>query len=200
MPLPRIITISFALLLASCSSTELTSVWTDETKSRKLDSILVVGISSKDHRRRVFEDAFVEATQKKGVKALAGYQALDGSPPDADQVLAHITDTDVDAVLVTHAIGVENREVYHPPRVEAVPSGYYNSFHGYYSHVYNYVQVPGYTTQHVIVRLETNLYDAADRSLLWSAQSQTVDPKSLESLITELTNEITGGLAAAGFM
>ena len=81
-----------------------------------------------------------------------------------------------------------------------MPYGYYNSFHGYYSHVYNYVQVPGYTTQHLIVRLETNLYEAADRSLLWSAQSQTVDPESLEKLIAELTKEITSGLADAGFM
>ena len=200
MPLPRIIILSLTLMLASCSSTELTSVWTDETRTRQLDSILVVGISSEDHRRRVFEDAFVEAVQSRGLNAAAGYQVLEGSPPDADQVLNRIIDMDVDAVLVTHAIGVENAEVYHPPRVEAVPYGYYNSFHGYYSHVYNYVQVPGYTTQHLIVRLETNLYDAADRSLLWSAQSQTVDPESLEKLIAELTKEITSGLADAGFM
>ena len=200
MTVSRIITLSIMLLLASCSSTELTSVWTDETRTRQLDSILIVGISSEDHRRRVFEDALVATAQNKGVNATAGYQVLEGSPPDADQVLNRITNMDIDAVLVTHAIGVENAEVYHPPRVEAVPYGYYNSFHGYYSHVYNYVQVPGYTTQHVIVRLETNLYDAADRSLLWSAQSQTVDPASLESLISELTREITGGLADAGFM
>lgn len=189
------------LLLGACSSTELTSVWVDEGRAAPVQSVLVVGISDDSHKRKIYEDAFVKMLDEKGVNAVAGY---DQFPQETDLSVETLTENlssvDVDALLVTHALGVDKESVYHPPRMEAVPFRYYDSFRGYYRTVYDYVHVPGYTTNHVIVRLETNLYDRRSQALMWSAQSKTIDPDSLEKLISELAAEVSRGLTEAGFI
>ena len=189
-----------ALLLSSCVSTELTSVWTSQDDARPIARILVIGVSDSEHQRRVFEDTFVEKIKDTGLAAGAGYHTLDATDnPNPDQVLEKVSALDVDAVLVTHVLGVEEQSIFHPPTIQAVPYRYYDSFSGYYRTVYDYVHRPGYTTNHVVVRLETNLYDSASHDLLWSAQSRTLDPRSTEKLISELSDQVIRGLREAGF-
>ena len=98
-------------------------------------------------------------------------------------------------ILVTHLIGVENKEVYHPPKTHAVPSrGYHNRFNSYYPRVYEYVHEPGYYTQHKNVNLETNLYETRTEKLIWSVTSETLDPGSVNSIIESLSNEVIKNL------
>ena len=193
--------VMFTLTLGACSSTELTSVWVDEINTRALNSILVVGISESPEKQKLYEDTFVTLLQKRGIDAKAGYtEFLYDDAQTTDSILAQLQTVNTEALLVTHALGVDNESVYHPPRMESVPHTYYDSFSGYYRTVYRYVHVPGYTSNHVVVRLETNLYDSATQELLWSAQSKSVDPASLEKLISELANEVTSELRATGFI
>ena len=190
-----------SLLLGGCSTTELTSVWVDEEKVRAVSDILVAGISESPEKQKLYEDTFVTRLQEKGVNAKAGYSELQHSDSQTiDSILAQIETVNTEALLVTHALGVDNESVYHPPRMESVPHTYYDSFSGYYRTVYRYVHVPGYTSNHIVVRLETNLYDSITQELLWSAQSKSVDPASLEKLISELAKEVTSELRTAGFI
>jgi hypothetical protein len=196
----RWIVLCVALLLTSCASTELTSVWTSQDEAEPVTKILVVGVSDSEHQRRVFEDTFVEKINEAGLAAGAGYHTLDATGnPDPDQVLEKVSALDIDAVLVTHVLGVEEKSIFHPPTIRSVPYRYYDSFSGYYRTVYDYVHQPGYTTNHVEVRLETNLYDSASHALLWSAQSRKLDPESTEKLISELSTQVIKGLREAGF-
>ena len=190
-----------SLLLGGCSTTELTSVWVDEEKVRAVSDILVAGISESPEKQKLYEDTFVTRLQEKGVNAKAGYSELQHNDSQTiDSILAQIETVNTEALLVTHALGVDNESVYHPPRMESVPHTYYDSFSGYYRTVYRYVHVPGYTSNHIVVRLETNLYDSITQELLWSAQSKSVDPASLEKLISELAKEVTSELRTAGFI
>ena len=190
-----------ALFLGACSTTKLTSVWVDKKNTRALNNILVVGVSETSAKQRLYEDTFVTLLQKQGIDAKAGYTKLQTTDIETtDSILAQLQTVNTEALLVTHALGVDNESVYHPPRMESVPHTYYDSFSGYYRTVYRYVHVPGYTSNHVIVRLETNLYDSATQDLLWSAQSKSVDPASLEKLISELAREVTSELRTAGFI
>jgi len=189
-----------ALSLGACSTTELTSVWVDQENTRALRNILVVGISDNPEKQRLYEDTFVTLLQKQGIDAKAGYIEFRSNDVETtESVLAQLQTVNTEALLVTHALGVDNESVYHPPRMESVPHTYYDSFGGYYRTVYRYVHVPGYTSNHVVVRLETNLYDSGTQALLWSAQSKSVDPASLEKLISELAREVTSELGTAGF-
>ena len=189
------------LFLGACSTTELTSVWVNQENTRALNNILVVGISETPAKQRLYEDTFVTLLQTKGIDAKAGYTQLQTTDVETtDSILAQLQTVNTEALLVTHALGVDNESIYHPPRMESVPHTYYDSFSGYYRTVYRYVHVPGYTSNHIVVRLETNLYDSATQDLLWSAQSKSVDPASLEKLISELAKEVTSELKTAGFI
>ena len=59
----------------------------------------------------------------------------------------------------------------------------YRGFYDYYAYVGGYVYEPGYYTKHKRVKLETNLYDAKTEQLVWSMQSETMNPNSDKDLI-----------------
>jgi hypothetical protein len=88
---------------------------------------------------------------------------------------------DIDAVLVTHLVGVERGETYTPPRY--TPAPYYGGLYRYHSRVRGYVYEPGYYSQYELVKLESNLYDAGSGELVWSMQSETMSPDSEQKLI-----------------
>jgi hypothetical protein len=178
--------------LVSCGGTKLTSVWKDTTYEGTIDKIMVVSITENTRNRLIFEREFVEAFRKAGVLAIA---SVDITPKNLesneDFILAEARKQGISMILVTHLIGVEDKEVYHPPKTYTVPSrGYYNHFHSYYPRVYEYVHEPGYYTKHKSVNLETNLYETKTEKLVWSVTSETIDPESVDTIIKSLSKVV----------
>ena len=192
---------SSALLLGACSSIETTAEWKDpEYRGGAVKSFLVVGVSDNLPARRRFEDEFAAKLQAAGAQASASYKVLgEGIEPSAEVVEAYLEDSSQAAILVTHLIGSEERSVYTPPSRQPVPR-YYGSYRGYYGTVHDYVYQPGYYTQHEFLQLETNLYQAADGALIWSMQSQSIDPRSVDRLIDDLIELTTKRLQDQGLL
>lgn len=190
-----------ALLLGSCASTELTSVWVDKEYGGSVDRILVVGIDKEPRHRRIFEDAFVAGLGDRGIYGKASY-TVQGLPaePYAEDIEAILPQESVNGVLAVRLLGVEESTVYHPPTVEMIPYRYYDSFTGYYRTVYEQVHRPGYYSNHTIVTMESNLYDVATGGLVWSAQSQSIDPKSADTVAGELAGQVIKGVQKSGFL
>ena len=80
------------------------------------------------------------------------------------------------------------------------PAPYHNSFDGYYGHVGGYVYEPGYYRRHTYVKLETNLYDAGSEALVWSMQSETIDPSSVQKLIDAQIRIVVKRLKVQGLL
>ncbi len=192
---------SNALLLGACSSIETTAEWKDpEYQGGAVKSFLVVGVSDNLPARRRFEDEFAAKLQAAGAAANASYRVLgEGVEPSAETVEAYLQGSSEETILVTHLVGSEERSVYTPPSWQPVPR-YYGSYRGYYGTVHDYVYRPGYYTQHEFVQLESNLYRAADGALIWSMQSQSIDPQSVDRLIDELIGLATQRLQAQGLL
>ncbi len=188
--------------LASCGGTKLTSVWKDTTYGGTIDKIMVVAITENTRNRLVFEREFVEAFRKAGVEATASVDVTPkDSESDEDLILAKTRKRGISMILVTHLIGVQDKEVYHPPQTYTVPSrGYYNHFHSYYPRVYEYVHEPGYYTKHKSVNLETNLYEAKTEKLVWSVTSETIDPESVNTIIESLSKVVIKNLRKNNFL
>lgn len=176
------------VLMGSCASTKLTHTWVDETYAGKtFSNFLVIGVSDREGIRRSFEDAFVGQLKQAGVDAVSSADAI---PVSADEKLGKENILEVvrryqnDAVVMTHLVGVEKEQVYHPPTVS--PYGYY----GHYSRVYGTVHRPGYYSTQTLVRLETNVYDAKTEKLVWSGQSETWQPGSEKQIIEEVIQAV----------
>ena len=88
---------------------------------------------------------------------------------------------------------------YVPPRTYTVPR-YYRGYYGYYDSTWDVVHEPGYYKNHTIVRLETNLYDVGTGELIWSGQSETFNPSSLEDIIDSATKAVAKRLGKEGLI
>lgn len=190
------------LLLAGCGAhTDLTEVWRGRLSAGPVQGVLVIGVSEKDTTRRLFEDRFAEELGKRGVQAVASYEHLPGGERMTEEAIrAVLSDQNLDSVVVTRLVKVEQEQRYVPPQSHVIPGGYYGGWYGYYGVGYDVVTSPGYWRTVKIVKLETHLYDAGSSDLLWAAQSETFEPSSNEDTIKSVTKAVTERLADDGLL
>jgi hypothetical protein len=99
------------------------------------------------------------------------------------QALEKLTNSGVDAVLTIVLLDKAKERYYVPDRVYYSPYFiYHDSFWGYYRTMYDRVYGPGYYAVSTKYFWESNLYSLDGKRLLYSAQSQSFDPVSAQSL------------------
>jgi hypothetical protein len=191
------IAVPVCLLVISCATTtKLTHIWTDEAyRGSPVSDVLVIGVSDKEAVRRSFEDKFVKQLKETGIEAVSSAAAISSDKElDKEAIVSSIKKLGVDAVLVTHLLGVDKEEKYHPPTGYVAPAYYRRGYYGYYGQVYDHVHTPGYYTTYTKVRLETNLYEAKTEDLIWSGQSETWDPTSKMEVIDSVISVVIKNL------
>jgi hypothetical protein len=183
---------SFAFLIISCGGTEITQTQVDEAyKGKPVSDILVIAITGNEHNRRSFEKKFVAQLKSVGVDAISSEKAIP-MPPDLElkkeTILAAVSQYENDAVIITHLIGKEEKDVY--TRGGSAHGGYY----GFYRSRYSYAHDPGYSSTSTTVRLETNLYDVKTEKLIWSGKSETWSKGSKDQIINDVIKAVISDL------
>lgn len=175
------------LLLPSCSATtQLTSVWRDETYQDHPRKILVLGMLKTPGNRRILEDDMVLQLKAHGTDAVAGYTVLpEQIEANKETITAIMNELGADAVLISRLMDKKSVTTYVPG--SPPPSGY--GWHGYYS--YN----PGYVVQDEYAVVQTNLYDLKTNKLIWTAASETWVSGGNDNLILTFTEIIGDALA-----
>jgi hypothetical protein len=193
-------------LLTACETTKLETAWhAPEVGSIKFSKIVVVCIAPVESLRRPLEDA-MEA-EIKAVPTVASYELL---PDVADQVdpkklNAAIAAAGVDGIITMRMVSLDDKTTYNPGYEMPV---YYSSFYSYYSPAYalgpyyrgypgsyygapmGYEYVPPSVTTEVIMRIETNIYNAKDGKLIWTGLSRTSNPSESANLIGEVAGVV----------
>jgi hypothetical protein len=155
---------------------------------------LVVGVSDNVKNKRLFEDTFTEQFKRIGIEAISSAVIIPKDKKlDTDTIKESAENQGVETVLVTHLVGVEEKTTYVPPRYDYLPSRYHH-LGPYYHSVDRYVHTPGYYIKRKHVRLESNLYETKTERLIWSALSETIDPKSVNALIESLCQKVMKSL------
>jgi hypothetical protein len=174
------------LLIMACAGTKLTNTQVDESRRGKpVSNILVIGVTYKEKEkvRRSFEDQFVAQLRAAGVEAISSGDAI-SIPADLmlekDEILKAVNKFNNDAVIITHVVGWEEKEINSPP------ARGYGGYHGYYGRAYGYAHSPGYSRTNTIYRLATNLYDVKTEKLIWSGKSETLNPDSTMQMIDDV--------------
>ncbi|MGB8222210.1 MAG: hypothetical protein WCF10_06470 [Polyangiales bacterium] len=204
MPLP--ILGMLLLGIAACKSSTATHLSQsfrnpgfEETVFKEL---FVIGVAQDQEGRKAFEDAFVAAIVNEGGGAQASWKSLpESSLLSEERIHSAIESSSFDGVLVTRLLSVDTKNTkYTPPRkynrgrkaLGFVPAGPawgmgWGGFYSFYAISFTEVHRPGYFDTSRTFRLETNLYSAATMDLVWMAQSETVDPKSVPDLLVSMT-------------
>lgn len=185
-----------ALVITACANTKPVGEWSNEQFTGKLNNILIIGVTSRSDRRRVFEDKFVEGLAALKVNATPSYKLMDSSLHLTRQVVENaIKGQDIGAVLVTRLAGIKEEDVYRAPDNRDENLSYFN-----YSDNSLQLANDGYTEQHRTVVLETNLYDIESRELVWSMQSQTMDASKPRHVIEDQIKLTVSTLAKRGLI
>ena len=166
------------LLITSCASTNLTSVWRDSSYSGQFKKILVIGVAKERGIRRIFEREFVHQLKSHGVEAVSSFTLIPSDQMlNKDTIVSKIKDLNIDAVIITRLAGKKTE-----------PTGNSNMYDYYTRAHYG----PG--SREVFV-LETNLYETSTEKLIWSAISDSFIKegrhKSIISLIEIIIDKIS---------
>ena len=176
------------------------------------EKLFVIGVAPDQEGREAFENAFTAAIVKEGGSAQASSSLLpDTTLLPEEAIHAAIEAGDFDGVLITRLLGVDRKTTFTPPRSYYRPrTMFYHAgpawgmgfggFYGFYGTTFTEQHRPGYFETSKTVRLETNLYSAATNDLVWTAQSETVDPKSVPDLLASMTATVAKRLRSEGFI
>ena len=186
------------LIIACAAGTKLTQTWVDEAhRGKPVSDILVIAVTYKEEVRHSYEDKFVARLKALGIEAVSSADVIP-IPADLklekDQILNVVKKFKNDAVIITHVGGVEEKETYSPPTKN------YTGFYGYYDGLRTLHSSPGFYTSHTLVRLVTNLYDVKTEKLIWSGQSETKDPGSINQTIGDVINLVIKDMQKKGLL
>ena len=189
----------FALSACNKTKTSIPLSWRnpaiDNTVFKKL---FVIGVGEDEVGRRLFEDTFASSLAEQGTTAQASWGSLPQSTQlTEEQIRGAIDGGNFDGVLITRLLGVDQSQQYVPPSTHTVPTAYHGyGYYGYYGTSYAVVHEPGYFKTNTTFRLETNLYSVATSDLVWSGQSETLNPESLSDVIDSMTLAVAKKLKA----
>jgi hypothetical protein len=176
----RVALLGLALALVGCASTEMSSTWTDPSaKGASLSKVAVICLAKDPGVRRMAEDT--AASQLVGAQAVPGYQVLgDVDLKNRDAVKATLKEQGFQGVLFMRLAGVKQQ----------VSPTAYGTFDGYYDFASPALYNPAYVQTDTIVHVVSNLYSLQDDKLIWSGVSQTFDPASAKSFMTDVSKAV----------
>ena len=191
-----------ALSISGCASTELVNAWKDpQGPPAPLENVLVIAVKKDEGRRRLMEDAFVSALEKRSVKATPSYQLFATSLPDTQQVIEVVRQNGFDGVIVASSLNPQVERNFVPGYTTTEPltrfSHWAQAYRTYYVDVYH----PGYVEVEHIVRHRVDVWSTRDKGrLLWTAEGRTVDPSSSAEVIKEITAVVVPELEKNGII
>jgi hypothetical protein len=195
--------------LACGSTTEVTGSWKNpEVTLKPVHTVLVTALTGRNNARQTVETDLANALQKDGIKSIRSLDILPPSftsskEPDKEALLKKIKGSNVDVILTVALIDQTTESRYVPGSYGYAPMtrfGYYGRFWGYYTNWYPTLYSPGYYTEDKTYFLETNLYDAHTEELIWSAQSESYNPSSLDRFSKEFAATVLNEMKKDGLI
>ena len=183
----------FLLLVAmatACSPAQrITGSWVNREALPKgpYKSIFIVVISQNNDANSYVESLLAKRIESRGPKAVKSSDFFPLNITATQRVSKAemdkaIRDSGCDAVMTIALIDVRTEYHYNPGTVYyPMNYGFYGSYYGYYNFYYPEVYSPGYYSEEKVYFLESNFYDIASDSLIWSVQSETYEPSGLKS-------------------
>ena len=187
------------IVLISCSSsTQLTDVYVDKAYSGKeLKKILVLGLAKDEWKRKVYENELRTQLLSRNVEVLLAWQELPkGEKLNKETFEKYFKDKNVDAVLVA----IEGGESTDQTLYKGGVSNVYVGFYGFYMSTAAVFYSPSYLAEEKIVHMRANLYETKDAKLIWSARSQSYEPKSTKEVIQAVSRTVVDELYLQGFI
>jgi hypothetical protein len=183
------------LLVVGCASTTLNTAWFDSTYTGgPFKRILVVGVTGTMTDRRAFDDMFAQMLTGAGVQGMPGYQFIpDASTASEAAFNEGVAKSGADGLLLVRLLGVDTRT---QVTTTMVPAAY-----GPYGGVWGpaWYAVPN-IQQYQTANVETTLFEVKSHQPVWSAITETFNPRSVAAETPGFAKVIIGQLTARGLL
>jgi hypothetical protein len=186
--------LAIVMIVAACSSTSIIGSWVDpEMKSIEGKSIAIFCLSPRLDVRDKVETQMSDAFQAKGVNAMRSMDFITPGKMEKEVIAAILKQNNITGVIIVSLLDKEKSTSYVPGS-----TAYGTGFYGYYGYRYAAVYDPGYYSTTTSYYIECNAYRLADERLVYSSQSKTVDPSSVDKFAYDYAKSIVQDLQNKG--
>ncbi|WP_346318513.1 hypothetical protein [Chitinophaga sp. YIM B06452] len=199
-----------SIVLTACSTTtRVTEFYRNPDAPKKTyQSIFIAALVHNVNAKNSIETNLANAAQARGYKAI---KSADVFPPNftrdkipnKETILNKVRELGCDAIFTVALVDKTSETRYVPgsgPYRPYPAFGWYGNFWGYYSYWGPMMYDPGYYTTDKTYFMEGNLYDAASETLLFSMQSSTMNPNSVDDFSKSYTAALVGELEKQGLL
>ena len=201
--------IFFVALLFSCTSTRFTDSWRNpEYTNYQPKKVLLLGVTNNLTARKIYEENLKEVFTSRGLQAVESYNVFKPSFTSIKQTEAEIekeiktlSNQGFDAILIATVQGVDEKVSYQMDFLMYQP--YSRHFRHYYylnqGIYYNNRLYENYKVYHIEISL-FNLTSEHEKSLIWVASYDIVDPQKIKKTIKECVKALENSLEEEGFI
>lgn len=198
-------------MIMSCSPiSRITGSWVDPSAKGNLLSGKTIFIASLTRNMKVrteLEKGFTALVAPKNIRTVNGHDYFKPDfykkIPDEKELQAQLKNSGADYVLTISMINKNSETRYVPGTGMYAPYpryGWYGGFYSYYRYWYPMFYEPGYYVTDRTYFMETNLYDLNTNKLIWSAQSKTVNPGSIDNFVSTYPKVLVDQLVKDGLL
>lgn len=190
-------------LLMNCSSTRMIDSWkSSEYINYQPKKVLIVGMTDNLTARKIFEQNLKNEFTRRGIEAVESYDVFGSAFKDSKQTEEQINDEvnrlvgdGYDSVLISVVKGVDEKTSYSGDQF--VMGYYWRRFGRYYYRYQDVYFQPGYYKDYKVYHIEASLYNIKinnDKSLVWVASYNIVDPNSISTTVNDYVKTIIQSL------
>jgi len=187
-------------IIFSCGpSTQLIDIYSDEAfAGKEIKKILVLGMTTDEWKKKVYENEFRSQLLNYNVEVLTAWQELPkGEQLNRETFEKYFKDKNIDAVLVAIEGGESTDKTLYSG---GGSSHVYVGFYGFYASTASYYFNSEYLAEEKIVHMRTNLYETKDAKLIWSAKSQSFEPKNTGDVVKAVSSKVVNEISRMGYI
>ena len=190
------------VLLAACQSTSINSAWFDPNfTGGPMKKIDVVAVGTSLAGQRAFEDIFAQKLRNIGVDGVAGWTVIPDEARAAEAPFTTaVTRSGAQGLLVVRLLGVDTRTQVSTTMMPATGPTW-GGWGGGWGGGFGPAMVPvTQVSQYDLAIVETSLHDVATGRVIWAANTQTLNPSSVQQEAPGFADVIIGQLVARGLI
>jgi hypothetical protein len=193
------------ILVSACSpATKITRSWTSADKSQYgYNNLYVAVVISDISKRQIMEDDIQSKLTRLGISSTTSNSTIQPSfwmstDLDKNSMMNVVYQSEKDAIMTVTLIDVQNEQRYIPgammmggPMMMG-PGGWGmgGNFGGHWGMNHGMMMTPGHIVNDRKYFIEINIYDTKSELLVWSAQSKTLNPASMEKFSSEFAQVV----------
>ncbi|MFO7614713.1 MAG: hypothetical protein R6W71_08760 [Bacteroidales bacterium] len=198
----RIITGFIAILcLTACSSTSMIGSWSDPAAAEiRTDKVMVFGVTPRMDVRQNVENQMATMLKSKGVDITPSITVFPPGIKDAEIIEKELINNGYNMAIVISLFDSKEDTRYVQGTVTYAPGPYHYPFRGYMGYSYGQIYQPGYYETTTLYYLECNAYSLPEGKLVYSGQTKTVDPASLDKFSYDLASTLVKDMTQKGIL